>query len=238
MHVRNRAPLVLLVVSIASVVVFGQKGGKPKPQLLHATASFRCGAIIPDWSCGPAGFVVADAIMGDGGSYVGTGDLLSGSGALLRDDGEAHFDVRAGSGRKIHLNFTEQVAAPSGTPRKTFTNATLDAFHLHTNVVTPAGLVADGGLRAIPLYQTWPSRIVAFWTDSYGVTYTIRFNPEHYPGSTNVWITRDGDTAWTIEALHTDVGQLLSTVEQKGKPSSPANEGFYSMPFKITLTVP
>jgi hypothetical protein len=241
MHVRHRGVLVLLALSLlGSVVVAAQKGGKPKPALMHATASFRCGAVDPDWSCSAEGFDVPDSIIGDGGSYVGTGDLLSGSGALLRDDGEAHFDIRAGSGRRIHLSFAAQVAGPSGSFfRKWFTQPTLDSFHWNTNVINPGtGLEAEGGLRAIPSGYTWPSRINAFWIDTYGVTYNIRFNPDHYPGSGYVWITRHGDTTWTIEALPADPARLLSIVDQKGKPVAPTDEGLYTMPFKITFTVP
>ena len=143
--------------------------------------------------------------------YVGVGNTLSGSGAFLRSDGELALDLRSGGGRTIYLNFAEQAAPPSGSFfRKTFTHATLASFHLNTNVINPAtNQDASGALLAIPIGQTWPSRIKAFWTDPYGVEYTIRFNPDHYPGSTYVWITRSQNT-WTIEAGYTEYARLVS----------------------------
>jgi hypothetical protein len=227
------------MITVAYPTATAQKGGKPKTQDRSATATFRCAAFDP---CGPSGFVVQDSLTGDGNAYVGVGDLISGSGAFVRSDGEFSFDLRAGGGRFVYLNFAEQVAGPSGSlSRKTFDQATLDSFHLNTNVINPAtGQDASGALLGIPVGQTWPSRIKAFWTDPYGIDYVIRFNPDHYPGSTYVWITRESENAWSIEAGHTEVARLVSVPhDPKGKPGSlTADEGLYVLPFKLTVTVP
>ncbi len=238
MHVRELLCLATIIATTVPIA-FAQKGGKPKPADQSGTASFRCAGLTP---CGPPGFVVQDSITGDGNAYVGVGDLISGSGAFVRSDGEFSLDLRAGRGRFVYLNFEEQVAGPSGSfSRKTFDQATLDSFHLNTNVINPAtGQDASGALLAIPVGQTWPSRIKAFWTDPYGIDYVIRFNPDHYPGSTYVWITREGENTWSIEAGHAEVARLVSTPhDPKGKPGSQTvDEGLYVMPFKMTLTIP
>ena len=236
-----RHPTLWLAVAVcvsATPTLVAQKGGKPKPADQSATASFRCAGLASDPPCGAPDAVVADSITGDGGPYVGTGTVISGSGAFLRADGEFVLELRSGGGRTIHLSFAEQVAPPSGTFfRKTFTHATLESFHLNSNVIDPAsGEDASGALLAIPVGQTWPSRIKAFWTDPYGVEYTIRFNPRDYPGSSHVWVTRDADRTWTIEARYTDVARLVSPPQ--GRRGSLTDEGLYSMPFKLTFTVP
>ena len=238
MHL-SRALWLALTIVLAASGAFAQKGGKPQPADQPATASFRCAGFDP---CGSPGFVVQDSITGDGNVYVGVGNTLSGSGAFLRSDGELALDLRSGGTRLIYLNFAVQAAAPSGGFfRKTFTQATLASFHLNTNVINPAtGQEASGALLAIPDGETWPSRIRAFWTDPYGVEYTIRFNPDDYPGSTYVWITRESPNTWTVEAGYADVARLVSTPPNpKGKPGSlTADEGLYVMPFKVTFTVP
>jgi hypothetical protein len=238
MHL-TRALCVIAMITMASPVATAQKGGKPKTQDRSATAAFRCAGLEP---CGPSGFVVSDSIAGDGGAYVGVGDLISGSEAFLRSDGEFSFDLRAGGGGFVYLKFAEQVAGPSGSvSRKTFDEATLDSFHLNTNVINPAtGQDASGALLAIPVGQTWPSRIKAFWTDPYGIDYVIRFNPDQYPGSTSVWITRESETTWSIEAGHAEIARLVSIPhDPKGKPGSlAADEGLYVLPFRILVTVP
>ena len=178
-------------------------------------------------------------VTGDGQPYVGVGDLATGSGAHLRlADGEFVFDIRAGRGRRVYLNFAERVAGPSGSfTRKTFTQATLDSFHLNTNVIHPVTREQPANsLYAIPLGQTWPSRIKSFWTHRVPVEYTIRFNPEDYPGSTNIWITREGENTWTIEAGYNDIARLVSPPQ--GRRGALTDEGLYSMPFKVTFTVP
>jgi hypothetical protein len=230
--------LAVAVCLSARPTLVAQKGGKPKPVDQSATASFRCAGLGSAPLCGASGIVVPDSITGDGRPYVGTGTAIQGSGAFLRADGEFALEIRSGGGRTVHLSFAEQVAPPTGTFfRKTFTQATLESFHLNTNVIDPvSGADASGALLAIPVGQTWPSRIKAFWTDPYGVEYTIRFNPRDYPGSSHVSVSRDSDRTWTIEALYTDVARLVSPPQ--GRRGSLTDEGLYSMPFKLTFTVP
>jgi hypothetical protein len=66
-----------------------------------------------------------------------------------------------------------------------------------------------------------------------GRCWFIRFNPEKYPGSTKVLITRLSEDTWEIEARLTDIAQLLS-YSGKGKLVL-TNEGYFNMPFKVTV---
>jgi len=136
-----RHPTLWLAVAVflsASPTLVAQKGGKPKPADQSATASFRCAGLASDPPCGASGAVVPDAITGDGGQYVGTGTVISGSGAFLRADGEFVLELRSGGGRTIHLSFAEQVVPPSGTFfRKTFTQRRSSRS---TSTATPSGL--------------------------------------------------------------------------------------------------
>ena len=221
---------------------FAQKGGKPKPVDQSATAWFRCnGPNPPDGPspCGREGFVLSDSITGDGWTYVGSGDLWTGTDAFLRDDGEFALDLRSLGGRFAYLDFRHVIAEPTGFHRKTWPQTTLEQFHLNTNVLDANGQELSGGLTALLPGESRPARIKAYWTDQYGVSYTIRFNVAAYPGTTNVTATRDSANQWTIEAAEWDIAQLVSPPESsRGKPTGPTDEGFYHMPFKITFTVP
>ena len=233
-------------------VLLAQKGGKPRASHQHGTAVFRSDG--PAWQnaadanpCGEAVPDKTDAITGDGSGYPGTGDIASGSGAFLVSGSNEFWLLLRGGGSEVYIDFSKQAVAPTGAGRKNFCHATLDRFEFHTNVIDPSTWQdSDGGLLAIPEGGAWPARIKAFWTDSYGVTYVIRFNPDHYPGSNYAMVTRRGEKLWTIEAGTAeagglgDVAQLLSLLEgQHGKPGSTlVDEGFYHLPFQITFTIP
>jgi hypothetical protein len=239
----NHALCLAVVICLVSMPLLdAQKGGKPKPPADQSvTAKFRCDTLDPLAPCVPDGLLLSDAITGDGSTYVGVGDWQSGSGAFLRAaDGEFSLDINAGGNRWILLDFRHVVLPPSGFHRKTFETVKLDAFHLNTNVIDPAtGLQAADGLRSIPVGAQWPSLIKAGWADTYGFLYNIRFNPEGFPGSTNIAVTRVSQNSWTIEATELHVARLVSPPQSgKGKPTGPTDEGLYTMPFKITVTAP
>jgi hypothetical protein len=65
--------------------------------------------------------------------------------------------------------------------------------------------------------------------------WTVRFDPNLFPGSTFITVTRLGQGTWAIESSASDVSQLVSETTSKGK-SVTLNEGYYTMPFKITIT--
>src|SRR5688572_5590846 len=233
---------VAAAVCLSGNSLVAQKGGKPKPTNKTATAWFRCNGPNPPVGpspCGAEGFVRYDSLSGDGRAYVGSGDISAGSGAFLRYDGEFVLELRNLGGRFAYLDFRHVVAPPAGFHRKTFEQATLEQFHFNTNVLDPSGQELDGGLTDLLPGERREARIKAYWTDQYGVSYTIRFNASAYPPSTNVTVTRDSASQWTIEAFEWDVAQLVSPPESsRGKPTGLTDEGVYHMPFRITFTVP
>jgi hypothetical protein len=234
--------LALFLVLCSTASVTAQKGGKFKPADRPGTSVFRQNGAFPydgfeDGCEVPAS---GDRINGDFSNYPGSGDYVSGSGAMLRGDtGEFVLQLRGGN-HYVYLNFADQAVGPAGVARRNFCQVSLSTFDFNTNIIDPAtGQQATGGLLAIPENASWPSRIRAFWTDPSGVTYTIRFNPDDYPGSTNVLVTRVSANEWTIEATAADVAQLVSLPPpSKGKPAPPADEGFYRLTFRITFTLP
>jgi hypothetical protein len=243
MSVRAAISLLSLVCLTLTPTLSAQKGGKPKPTNQGATALFRCNGPNPPspgtGSCGAEGFIRWDSITGDGSTYVGTGDLSMGSVAYLRSDGEFVLELRDLGGRFAFLDFRHVVSPPTGFHRKTWEQTRVEQFHLNTNALDPSGQELSGGLNDLLPGETRPARIKAYWTDQYGVSYTIRFNAAAYIGSTNVSVTRDSANQWTIEASEWDIAQLVSPPESsKGKPTGPTDEGFYHLPFKITFTVP
>jgi hypothetical protein len=230
------------LVSVAMSPALAQKGGKPKPPAeQRATATFRC-AFVQEGTdlCGAEHFVEADKITGDGQPYVGSGDTISGTGAFLRSDGELELQIRKGDAdnRFIFLNFRHQTTGPAGPHRKTFDIWVAEGITVNTNTIDRrTGLVATDGLRGIPVGHTWPTRIKGNFGGPGDVLYTIRFNPDNYPGSTYVDASRVSENSWIIEATEFHVAQLVSP-DTKGGKREPTDEGFYLMPFKLTLTVP
>lgn len=243
--------LAFLLCVALTPAVSAQKGGKPKAVDKPGTAVFRCNGPTaathkdangtPDGTpCGPYvdGFApdYPDAITGDGDPYIGGAGqtTVGGSGAFLRSDGEFDLIVRSTNARIVFLNFESTLSAPLG--RKNFDFADATSFGLNTNVVIPGtDEVAGNGLLSIPVGATWPTRIKGGWTDTYGVAYTIRFNPTAYPGSTHASVRRNSDNTWTIFAADTDIARLVSPgVRHQG----PVDEGSYRLPFEITFTVP
>jgi hypothetical protein len=237
---------VAVVVGLSLTADLGaQKGGKPKPVDKIATATFRCSGPTaathepPGIPCGPsATWGVPDGITGDGNSYVGIGDgpWYPNTGAFLRSDGELEVIVRPAGGRFVFLNFESVLQPPGSTARKTFDFADLENFDLTSNVINPAtnDLAANGAL-SIPIGVTWPTRVKGTWNDPYGVGWAIRFNPPGYPGSTHAHVTRNSENSWTWFATDVDIARLVSPgIRHQG----PRNEGWYRMPFEITITVP
>jgi hypothetical protein len=236
-----------LIVCLATVPALSQKG-KPKAVDQPVRAMFRSTGLGPPEigpegeeypRCGPDALDVKDCITGDDDVvYEGTGDVITGSGAFLRADGEFALIIRPTNGRTVYLNFAQQISPPSGTfYRKNFTTQTLNSFNFNTNLIDPATrLEVSGGLPAMAVGARLAARIRAFWTDPGGFDYTIRFNPDHYPGSTYATVTRVGDYEWTIEAFDGDAARLVSPPERrKGVSTAQTDEGLYHMPFHITV---
>jgi hypothetical protein len=262
MPVARLAGLAVAVCLLASqTIVHAQKGRGPKSDPVDqpviawlATDGRLLEAGNPvDWEIpgeDTCESVPPGVINGDGqGAYVG--DVPSDAGAFLRaSDSEFVLDLRSGGGRYLYLNFTG--IAPGNvplSPRKEFCAVMLDQINFHTHFLYDDGTDdITKGLRDIPAGETYPARILSTFVIE-GITYHVRFNASHYPGSSNVKITR-GPRAdlglpspewWLIETgsgeLDSgDVAQLVSpALTKKGNPG-PNNEGFYYLPFRIVLT--
>jgi len=90
--------------------------------------------------------------------------------------------------------------------------------------------VGDLPLMGIGSYVS-SNLAVNFGASSRG--YFIRFNPNTYPGTNWVRITRLSEDTWEIEAVYPAIAQLLS-YPTKGKFVL-TNEGLFCMPFKVTV---
>jgi hypothetical protein len=245
MSLRSAGSVIVLICAVITPTLVAQKGGKPpKPVDQAATAVFRCNGPTAQTRepagtlCGPsADFGIPDAITGDGFPYVGVlGTDGLWTGAVLRSDGELVLRVRGPGTRFLFLNFEEVVRPPGVGARKTFDFADLNDIAINSNVIDPStGEVAVNGALAIPPGSTWPTRIKGNWTDPYGQLYTMRFNPDDYDGSTYARVTRNGEKSWTLWATELDIMRLVTA---GSRHKGPVDEGWYTMPFEITFTIP
>lgn len=89
---------------------------------------------------------------------------------------------------------------------------------------------------SLPVGATSRARILLNFADPAGreLLWTVRFDPALHPGSSLLTVTRTGVNTWTIEASATDVAGLTSATTS-GKAVK-VNEGYYRLPFKITVT--
>ena len=89
---------------------------------------------------------------------------------------------------------------------------------------------------SVPVGGSARARFFMNFADQSGrnLLWTVRFDPALHPGSTLLTVTRPAQNTWTIEAMESDTAGLLSATTS-GK-SVKVNEGFYTLPFKITIT--
>jgi len=104
-----------------------------------------------------------------------------------------------------------------------------------TNPLDAAGSELPNGLLSIAVGQSAPARYKLNFTDPSGraILWTVRFNSADYPGSTNLRVTRVDTNTWIVEATAADLAELVS-VSTSGRNVT-TNEGYYSMPFKLTV---
>lgn len=238
----SRRSLFLFACLVSTVLLTGAVGAQkrqsaPKPTSgpTPVTASFRCplglDCYAPDR---------LDRIQGDSlGSYAAN---LAGS-SNTANPGDLYLALQAYGGRFVSLDFTQ----PSGTPlcaaattcQKNFTTVYTDALQPAsiTNPVDAMGTELPNGFLSISVGQSVHARFKLNFADPFGrsLLWTIRFNPTMYPGSGYVTVTRTSTTTWTVEATTLDPAELVSLTTGRGK-SVEAQEGFYTMPFKITVT--
>lgn len=213
-----------------------KKGGAPRYSLVPVSADFRC-PLASD--CATAARI--DRISGDGaGPYRGTAGRNDG--AYFTSTHDLWLYLTASYGRAVDLDFSDQIGtapcATQGGCRKNFIvarAATSDPPSI-TRVFDPTGVVLPNGFLDIQVGGSARGRFKFNFPDPAGraLLWTIRFNPEFYPGSSELTVTRTSENTWDIEASVDDIAELVA-VPTKGKATM-THEGFYTMPFKLTVT--
>ncbi|MDQ3069007.1 MAG: hypothetical protein M3R55_04685 [Acidobacteriota bacterium] len=213
------------------------KGGSQPPPLVPVSAAFRC-PLADD--C-PSSTRI-DRISGDmQGPYLGNAQRVDG--AYLNENTKLYFHLSPAYGRTVELDFQDQAdTAPclnQGTCRKTFVVVrpnTSDPASI-TNPLDASGEPLPNGFADIAVGQSARARFMFNFPDPMGrpLLWTVRFNAEFYPGSSDVTVSRTAENTWVIEASGDDVAELVAVPTGKGKMIM-THEGFYTMPFRITVT--
>ena len=209
-------------------------------KLKSATATFRCTGMAVT-SANPANPCQnGDAIAGDGlGSYVGeaNGGSTPAEGAYIDSSGDLYLVLDQGSGRSVFFGFTP----PSSKDVRTFTSvwsfrvraSLCGAYDANDHTIA---------LSSVPVNQTANGWCDLNFIDTSNAAdsylWTVRFDPVHYPGTNYVSVTRTGSAAWTIEADAATgaIAELLASTTS-GKYVT-YGEGFYQLPFSISITQP
>ena len=212
----------------------GTTAGSTKPSTLTpVTASFRCPLSL---EC-----VAADRIQGDtSGSYTGATTSPE-QGPYFDSGSNLYFPLQPGLGRFVSIDFSAPLGTPpcaaTGTCHKNFTTVFTDDSRPAsiTNPLDAAGTPLPTGFLSLAVGQSARARYKLNFADPGGRSFlwTVRFNSAIYPGSTELTVTRTATNTWIVEASASDVAELVSTTTS-GRPVT-VNEGYYAMPFKITV---
>jgi hypothetical protein len=226
---------------LALTLAFAARGefSAQASKLKSATATFRCTgfavtSVNPGNPCQNS-----DAIAGDSlGPYVGepNGGSTAAQGAYIDSSGDSYLVIEQGSGRSVFFGFTP----PAPGDLRTFTSVW--SFRLHSSLC--GAYDANNhtiSLSAVPVNTTvngwcdWNFIDTSNVADTY--LWTVRFDPVHYAGTNYVSVTRTGSAAWTIEADAPGAIAELIASTTSGKYVT-YGEGFYQMPFSISITQP
>jgi hypothetical protein len=227
-----------MLLALHASSIDAQKGGV-KPTSKPATGMFRCpGPDCPVVDPAAPTAVLTDAIRGDQFAL----PYAASDGATIDTVGE--FSLRlVANGRFLFLDFSNGSPTCGAACRRTFTSIEIDSVNValfHTNVIDPAtGGEASNGVLSIPVGATWRSRLkIAFDTvNSAGerIQWAVRFNPRDYYPSDHISVFRSSATSWEVFATDSERAMLVSTCcRQRGT----TNEGLYSMPFRLHVTMP
>lgn len=230
-HTIRRQISYVLVVLIAGATAI--TAGPGKITLTPVTASFRCPLSL---EC-----VAVDRIQGDmAGGYTGAPTAPE-QGPYFDSESHLYFPLQPGRGRFVSLDFSAPLGTPpcaaNATCRKNVTTLITDDSRpaAITNPVDAMGSLLPNGFLSVAVGQSVRARYKLNFADPSGrsLLWTVRFNSNVYPGSTDVTVTRTATNSWTVEASASDVAELVSTTTS-GRQIA-VNEGYYSMPFKITV---
>lgn len=246
MGARYNSVRAFLVVAAGTLGMIGAEevvrgGGRT---LYPVTAEFRCPLA--------ADCTFTDQIGGDTiGPYRGTTPagstttqegLAANMGGYFTEANSFLFSLKSSLGRSISLAFTRPTGtAPcvaSKTCRKTFDTAIAYESLPGSRTLPVDAMGADlpNGFKSLAVGQSAPARMFLNFPDPAGraLLWTVRFDPSLYPGSSHLRVTRTASTKWILEATDADVAELVSA-NTSGKTVK-VNEGYYSMPFRITIT--
>jgi hypothetical protein len=228
--------ILCLTLTFAASVEFSAQASKLK----SATATFRCnGAAVtsvnPISPCQNGDTMAGDSL----GPYVGgpTGGSNAADGAYIDSSGDLYLVVQHGSGRAVYFGFT----APNPGDLRTF--GSIWSFHLQASLCGAYDSANHTiALSSVPMNQTvngwcdWNFFDTSNTADTY--LWTVRFDPVHYPGTNYVSVTRTGQAAWTIEADASTgaLAELIASTTSGRYVTS--GEGFYQMPFSVSVTQP
>lgn len=160
---------------------------------------------------------IPDRIRSDGGgAYVNGQQNIK---AII--DGVGDFDLdtsNAGHGtRTLFIDFTSPASTTATPP---FSTANVDVYFSTGGGGLPQMAVGDAKMMHVQIILPG--------------NYFLEFNPNAQPGSSSVMVTRISSTTWTIEASATSTAELLKNTTSHGK-TTVTSEGFFYMPFKITV---
>jgi hypothetical protein len=227
---------------LALTLAFAARGefSAQASKLKSATATFRCTGVAVSFVNPPNQCQNGDAIAGDSlGPYVGgpTGGNNVADGAYIDGGGDVYLVLQQESGRAVFFGFTP----PSPGDLRTFSSiwsfrvrfSQCGAYDANNHTIS---------LSNVPLNQTvngwcdWNFTDTSDTADTY--LWTVRFDPVHYPGTSYVSVTRTGLAAWTIEA-DAPTGALAELIASTTSGKSVTyGEGFYPMPFSVSITQP
>ena len=137
-------------------------------------------------------------------------------------DGVGDFDLDTsssgrGSTRTLFIDFTSPASTGATPP---FSSANVDVYFS----------TGGGGLLQMAVGSAKMMHVQIILPGYY----FLEFNPSAQPGSSSVLVTRTSVSTWTIEASATSTAELIENTTSHGKTTQ-TNEGFFYMPFKITI---
>ena len=203
--VRGVAALFTILGTLATVGPLLFAGSAKNQSQTSMVATFRDDPTIPD------------RIQSDGaGSYEDGLQIVK---AIIDRQGDFDLDTNAGGGPGARTVFLDFSAAASIGANPPFTSGYVDGYLSTGGGGLPQ--MAVGSFRRMRLHVSLPG-------------YFLDFNPNAFPDTSNVLVTRTAPDAWSIEATSSDIAKLTRITTVRGKTVL-TDEGNFFMPFKLTV---